>query len=581
MLLNKDKENNFSVINKKWLLILTMLTLVSCASEQPQDKDSWRLFEQALDGKSEQVKKKEQAYNPTVADLLPPINIQLPGKKQLDIEPHFDIKVNHERAKQFFMGLVQGTPYNMVVHPDVKGFISLDLKNVSIEDVMRVVRQVYGYDYEKDQTGYRVYANAIRSRTFKINYLAIKRTSKSDVRVSSGQVTDTTSNSNNSSGNNNSGNAQRTGSVSGSEVNTETDSDFWSELSSALKTMVGTGKGRSVVVSPHSGVVVVRAMPEELRAVEQYLKDTQAIVQRQVIIEAKILEVELKKGFQSGINWAALKQTDSNRFLLGQTGGGGSVFDTGYTGIRGQSGTLDPSALNQITGTAASAFGGAFSLALNISNDFSAFIELLKSQGDVHVLSSPQVSTVNNQKAVIKVGTDEFFVTNVASNTNVTTGTSSTQNNVELTPFFSGVALDVLPQISEDDNVILYIHPTVVQVTEKSKQISTSSTTSLSIPLAVSTIRESDSVIRAKSGQVVIIGGLMQNSTSNDNAGVPGLSDIPVVGNLFKHKKQASHKSELVILLKPVVIDRDEQWSNQLKKTRGRFRKFWEGKEKP
>ena len=560
-------------------LAITMFTvlLTSCASGPNQNKVSWKLFEEALDSKSEQVKKKEQDYSPTTADLLPPISIQLPGKNQLDIEPHFDIKVNHAAAKQFFMSLVQGTPYNMVVHPDVKGFISLDLKNVSIEDVMSVVRKVYGYDYEKDQTGYRVYPNVIRTRNFKINYLAMKRHGKSEVRVSSGQVSDVAKGSNANS----SGNTQSSGSVAGSEVTTETNSDFWSELRAALKTMVGTGKGRSVVVSPHSGMIVVRAMPEELRAVEQYLRDTQAIVQRQVIIEAKILEVELKKGFQSGINWSALEQTNSNRFLVGQTGGGGGVFDTGYTGIRGNSGTLDPSALSQIAGTTATAFGGAFSLALNISNDFAAFIELLKSQGDVHVLSSPQVSTVNNQKAVIKVGTDEFFVTNVTSNTNVTTGTSSTQNNVELTPFFSGVALDVIPQISEDGYIILYIHPTVVQVTEKIKQISTSTTTSLSIPLAVSTIRESDSVIRAKSGQVVIIGGLMQNSTSNDEASVPGLGDIPVVGNLFRHTKQFSHKSELVILLKPVVIDSDKQWSKQIKKTRGRFRKFWEGKEKP
>ncbi|MFO7603479.1 MAG: pilus (MSHA type) biogenesis protein MshL [Gammaproteobacteria bacterium] len=558
-------------------MALVTLLLAACAAEAPRKAESWKIFEEALEGNNAKAQAGQAIEEPAMADLLPPINLQLPGQGLLDMEPRFDIKVHRSPAKQFFMSLVEGTPYNMVVHPGVQGEISLDLKNVSIDAVMNVVRKVYGYDYEKDATGYHVYADAMRTRNFKINYLAVKRKSSSEVRVSSGQVTESASNASNGA----TGGSSSSGSVSGSQVSTQSNSDFWTELNEALKAMVGSGEGRSIVVSPHSGMIVVRAMPEELRAVEQYLRDTQAIVQRQVIIEAKILEVELKEGFQAGINWAALEQTNNNRFLIGQTGGGGSVFDTGYTGIQGNTGTLDPSALNQIVGTTASAFGGAFSLALNISNDFAAFIELLKSQGDVHVLSSPQVSTVNNQKAVIKVGTDEFFVTDIESSTNTTTGTSSTQNNVQLTPFFSGVALDVIPQISDDNNVVLHIHPTVVEVTERTKQINTSTTTSLSVPLAVSTIRESDSIIRARSGQVVIIGGLMQNSTSDNEARVPGLGDIPVVGNLFRHKKQATRKSELVILLRPIVIENDSQWSDQLQKTRGRFRQFWQGQETP
>ena len=329
-------------------LSVAMLTvlLASCASEPPRNNETWKLFEEALEDTSELSNKSQEELTPESIDLLPPINLQLPNQNQLDIEPRFDIKVHRSPAKQFFMGLVDGTPYNMLVHPGVKGRISLDLKNVSIADVMNVVRKVYGYDYEKDQTGFHVYADVMRSRSFKINYLAIKRRSQSEVRISSGQVTDVSKSSGDSS-------SQSSGSVSGSQVNTESDSDFWTELKESLTTMVGTGNGRSIVVNKHSGVVIVRAMSEELRAVEQYLRDTQAIVQRQVIIEAKILEVELKEGFQAGINWAALEQTNSNRFLVGQTGGSGGVFDTGFTGIKGNSGNLNPGALSQIAGTAA------------------------------------------------------------------------------------------------------------------------------------------------------------------------------------------------------------------------------------
>jgi MSHA biogenesis protein MshL len=213
-----------------------------------------------------------------------------------------------------------------------------------------------------------------------------------------------------------------------------------------------------------------------------------------------------------------------------------------------------------------------FSLALSVGSDFTAFIELLKTQGDVQVLSSPQVSTVNNQKAVIKVGQDEFFITDVESNTSTTTATASTQSNVELTPFFSGVALDVIPQINENGEIILHVHPTVSTVTEKTKNISVASDTALSVPLAISSIRESDSIIRAKSGQVVIIGGLMQNSVEQNVSKVPLLGDIPLLGALFRHTQDVSKKSELVILLKPVVIDSDKQMSDQVERAKSRFK---------
>lgn len=260
--------------------------------------------------------------------------------------------------------------------------------------------------------------------------------------------------------------------------------------------------------------------------------------------------------------------------MIGQTGGGSIFGGAGVTNIAGNVGNLNPTALSQISGTTASAFGGIFSLALNAGSDFSAFIEMLKTQGDVQVLSSPQISTVNNQKAVIKVGSDEFFITDVQSNTSTTTATASTQSNVELTPFFSGVALDVIPQISESGEIVLHIHPTVSTVTEKTKDISISSGTSLSVPLAVSSIRESDSIIRAKSGQVVIIGGLMQNSVEDKVSKVPLLGDIPLLGALFRHTQEVSKRSELVILLKPIVMHSDEKMNEYVRNVKSRFKQI-------
>lgn len=499
--------------------------------------------------------------------LLPPIQLNLPQQSALEIEPRFDLKVDRASAREFFMGLVEGTPYNMVVHPDVKGRITLDLKNVSVNEVMDVVRNVYGYDFEKSNTAYHVYPDTIRTRIFKLDYLAIKRAGTSKMRVSSGQVTQTALSQNNNSSSSGSDSNVARDTVAASSIDTSSDSDFWSEMRATLTSIVGKEEGRSVVVSPQSGVIVVRAAPSELRAIERYLNTTQNVMHRQVLLEAKVIEVTLSDGFQAGINWAALKQNGSSQALLGQTGGG-TIFDTGKSDIAGNTGDLNPGSPTAITSTAASAFGGVFTAALNLNANFTAFIELLKTQGDVQVLSSPQVSTMNNQKAVIKVGTDEFFVTDVQTDTNTSTATTNTQNNVELTPFFSGVALDVIPQISEESEITLHIHPTVVDVTEKVKNISVSSSQTLSVPLAVSSVRESDTVIRAKNGQVVILGGLMKTKTSDENASVPFLGDLPLIGSLFKHTRETTTKSELVILLKPTVIEGPQQWSEGMHRVR-------------
>jgi MSHA biogenesis protein MshL len=169
------------------------------------------------------------------------------------------------------------------------------------------------------------------------------------------------------------------------------------------------------------------------------------------------------------------------------------------------------------------------------------------------------VSTLNNQKAIIKSGSDQFFVTNVTSNTVASTATS-TSNSIELTSFFSGVALDVTPQIDDDGGVILHIHPTVSAVTSQNLTVTYAGQTD-TLPLALSKIRESDSVVKARSGQIIVIGGLMTAQKSNTNYQTPILGSIPVVGNLFKSKQTQDDKTELVILLKPIVVGEDsEAW---------------------
>jgi len=564
------------------LFTSAVLLLGACATGPEQDAPMYQTMPEidaALSQDSRASPKNANPYGDVNAALMPPLQLNLPGSSGIDIESRFDIKVNRASARQFFMGLVQDTPYNMVVDPKVRGRVTLDLKNVTVAQVMDTVRDVYGYDYEYKGSMYTAYPNSMATRIFSVNYLDIQRSGSSQVRVNSGQLSDVQGGSSSSSnGQTNLGGSGPRAVQASSQIDTTTESSFWKDLDRSLQAIVGNKEGRSVVVSSQSGIVVVRAMPHELRTVQRFLDTTEDVVQRQVVLEAKIIEVQLADKFQAGINWSALasSRTGSNNALISHIGGG-SVFDSsvgglGTTSISGNSGDLNPASLVPVNGSSTSAFGGVFTLALSVGTDFTAFVELLKGQGNVQVLSSPKISTLNNTKAVIKVGEEEFFVTNVNSNTAVTTGTSNTSNNVELTPFFSGVVLDVVPQISEQGRVTLFIHPTVSKVEEQNKNVATSASDTLLLPLAFSTVRESDTIISAASGQIVVIGGLMQDKVTEVETSVPFFGDIPLLGQLFRHTEKTVSKTELVILLKPTVVDADGRvWRESMKRVHQRI----------
>ena len=203
-----------------------------------------------------------------------------------------------------------------------------------------------------------------------------------------------------------------------------------------------------------------------------------------------------------------------------------------------------------------------FGLAFQTSN-FAALLNFLESQGTVHVLSSPRIATLNNQKAVIKVGTDEFFVTNV-STTTTTSGIGNTVSpTITVQPFFSGIALDVTPQISDDDQITLHIHPSVSLVTDKTKTLNLGTLGIITLPLASSNINESDTIVRVQDGTIAAIGGLMKQSQAAGNSGLPGTTDSPILGNIFGSRNRQLNKSELVILLKTTIIKGDVEWQQQ------------------
>ncbi len=554
------------------LLALATLALTGCANMGARDNSTFKEINAELNtAAAAQVKPAPQgAVN---AALLPPLKIEMP-KVNKPPEQRFDLVVSDAPAAQVFLGIVSGTRYSMLINPEVSGTISVNLKNVTVFEALDAIRELYGYDYKVEGTRIFIQPLTMQTRVFKLNYISGQRKGASDIRVISGSVSNSSSTGPTTPG----GTTTTTGAPTShafetSKITTDTETDFWSELKNSLTAIIGDKDGRKVVVSPQSGVVLIRAMPNELRHVQNYLKATQLSVDRQVMLEAKIIEVQLNSGYQAGINWAAFRSGLSVGSVAPGTtlsANGGALTSPTLAATPGSS------LANIATASAATAANGLFGLAYQTSN-FAALLSFLNTQGTVHVLSSPRIATLNNQMAVLKVGTDDFFVTNVSSTTVTGTATTTTPN-VTLQPFFSGIALDVTPQISEDGEIILHIHPSVSLVTENLKTINLGGTLgSLNLPLASSAVSETDSVVRVQDGSIVAIGGLMRQSMTDDRSEVPVAGEVPVFGSLFRNTNRVSQKRELVILLKTTVVQGDSDWGQDILNSRERIQKLRPG----
>jgi MSHA biogenesis protein MshL len=492
-----------------------------------------------------------------------------PVATPLPPEPRIDLLVNNAQAREVFLAIVADTRYSMLMHPDVSGTLSVTLRGVTVAEALEAIRDVYGYDFKMEGRRITIYAPTLQTRIFTINYPHSQRVGNSELRVAAGAPLQSAGSSGTS------GTSSAAPSVSqqaeGSRVTTTSKTDFWAELAAAAQAMVGTGTGRSVVVSPQAGIMAVRAMPEELRQVDQFLKAAQIAVERQVMLEAKIVEVELRDGYQSGIDWSALKSRGS--YVSGMGTMSGNVLDNNLVN-RSQAGLP-----NFAAGAAVLADGvsipatGAGLFGLSFANQgFQAVLGFLETQGDLQVLSSPRIATLNNQKAVLKVGAEDFFVTNISSGSSSTSnnnsGSTNTLPSITLTPFFSGISLDVTPQIDGGDRIMLHVHPSVTTVTEKTKQIDLGSAGNYQLPLASSNMNESDTLVRIQDGNIVAIGGLMQIESNRKSSGLPGTRDLGFFSNLLGNKANTGRKKEVVVLIKPSIIRTAQDWETQTLRAR-------------
>lgn len=547
---------------------ILILGVSACATQTSISESVQRDYQEFVESSSTtELTVPEEVTN---ALLESPLNDAQKNTLVSTIEQRFDVSVQKVPAKTFFVGLVSQAGVNVVAHPEIEGVISLNLKDVSVEDVLSVVRDVYGYEYQLKNGIYTIYPRKLRTEIFHINYPDFKRVGVTDTSVLIGNINSNNSNQNGRRGqrsgnggqNDDSANligqagdenenrsSQGGGFSPGSRVQTLNATNFWSLLQESLNSMVGGEvDGRFVMTNPMAGIVVVRALPVEISTVREFLEKSELSVQRQVILETKILEVSLNDQYSTGINWSAVS--------------GALSLDNVISGV----GDLDDVLFNG-ENTSEVLFGASLQV-----NDITKLINLLDQQGEVSVLSSPRISTVNNQKAVIRVGSDEFFVTGVSNSTTASASTVTNTPEVELSSFFSGISLDVTPQIADDGDVILHVHPIVSNVQDQLKEIQVGDN-NFSLPLALRDIRESDSIVKAASGQVVVLGGLMQESSSGVDTRRSKLGGVPILNVFFKHEAKSLRKTELVILMRPIVLN-DERMDAEVRRGKNRFDSF-------
>lgn len=456
---------------------------------------------------------------------------RLPGLIVTEIETKrepewlYSFSLRDADIREVLAAISKQTNFNVVVNPDVQGRATLDLKNVPLTEALDILTDLLDLSYRVKQNTIRVFKPIPETRIFSLHYVNLKRTAGSatsaQIGTSGAGATATAAPG---------GTGVTTGTSSGgsagqTSVTTSTETDLWKEVEAGVgKLLSPAGK---TVVDRQGGNILVTDLPKFLERIAGFLENVEGSVQRQVLIEARVIEVSLTADFRFGIDWGAVAQAGS---FVGNT-------------------VLSPGSPARIIAQRLSPGTQGFQIALTSSN-FEALLDTLSKQGEVNVLSSPKLLTLNNQTAVIRSATDDVFFERRVIQTVGASGTTVVTTEVIPRTVTIGVVLAVTPQVSQDGSVVLHVRPTV---TEKTVDATfKDGATEFKVP--VLNVREVDMVVRAREGEVIVLGGLIQNKRVDEERRVPILGDLPGIGHLFRQIVHERKKTELVVLLTPTVL---------------------------
>ncbi len=427
---------------------------------------------------------------------------------EISKEKLYSLSVRDADLKEVLFAFAKDNGINIVVDPKVDGKVTVDLKKVTLNAALESILKPLDFEYHQEGNLIRISRPKPETRTFSLNYITTVRSGAASVTGIGGSTGGTTTST------------ALTGGVSTtsgggaliSQVKTEDKADLWLEIREELKNFLSP-EGK-IVINKVSSTLVVTDYPKVLRQVERFLDKVEESVQRQVYIEAKVIEVQLNNTFQLGIDWRLVP----------------NIIGSGFGGFFRQN----------LTGT--TNFPANGNVQFGVANaDLNAIIDALSVQGKVDILSNPRVSTLNNQKAIIKAAVEDvyFDVTVAAGTPPITTATPKY--------ITIGVILDVTPQIDSDGNIIMDIHPSV---TERQGTASFSGTGQQA---PIISVRETQTIVRVREGQTILIAGLMQTKETETLTGIPCLMNVPIAGEAFRQTQNNKTKYEIVILITPTI----------------------------
>lgn len=621
-------QTNKRTVSRSGLAILLLL-LGACATRPATTPDTTILEEiqVSLDEAVLDIQAPDEELSEDESDLLGELipGLSLDESVLTPVEERVSVSSPNLPADVFFNSLVADTNYGVAISEDVDVNINISLPNVTIEEAMDTVAEIYNLDIDRRGNIFTIRPGGLRTRQFHIDYLNVQRTGTSSMSVSNsgaggagganggvgglnglgvggigglGGLNSGIGGLNSLNGVGGLGGLGGLGGIAGGggggQISTQTSTDFWSDLETAITNLLGvqsggsgsavaagggllggfgaigggagsrnqstvTDEGKSVLVQPLTGIVIVTAFPHELDRIEQFINAAQESLRREVIIQVQFLEVVLNKGFQYALDFNTFGPQANNVVT-----GSGEFLGTA-DGLLGSDNDVAGELINGVGSVAG--VGNPLQVSTNFT-DFDAVFQLLQTRGTTQVISSPQLRVLNNQKAVFQDGDNEFFqtrsgTTTVASGINTTT---NAENNLE--QFFSGISMDITPQISATGDITLHVHPIISAVEEQSKSIA-----GQVVPLPRTTTREIDSVIKAENGKIVVLGGLAFERNVNETAGIPGVSRIPVVGDALEQRQTQTVKSEFIILLKPIIANKEGN-TRVLQESNERFREI-------
>ncbi|MFZ2891295.1 pilus (MSHA type) biogenesis protein MshL [Sulfuricurvum sp.] len=418
------------------------------------------------------------------------------------------------------------------------------LKNLTINEVLDLIIKENNLQYTLKNNVLKI--SYLSTKTYNIDYIISERkgTGSANITLSSNTSTSATGASSSTSG-------QQGGasSESGTKITSSDEVQFWEildkEIESVLNRPEDAYTAKLPMINKNAGLITVTATSPQLKRLDTYLDDLQKKMQTQVLIDVKMYSVVFSDASSTGIDWSQL-------YALQNIGLAFNTYNT--KNITDYSGTASNNVIGAISSVTGAAnprnIGSIFQL--GAQGSINEVVKFLKTQGDVYSISNPKILTLNNQPALITAGTEYFYKTENTST--LAGGTTGQQSKTEVvSSVFSGVLLDITPEISKDGSITLRINPSI---SETASQLSADNATR-KMPPDLSR-RQMSSVISVKDGNRVILGGLINTKNVQDDNKIPLLGDIPVLGYLFKKEGMSKRTEEIVIIIEPHIVQKEK-----------------------